>query len=713
MKKCHSGRCYFLLLLGALGLFPDECHAQLPQSRLDRIFPLGCEAGSTLVLDIAGKDIDDVKTLHFDHPGLKAEFVKPNQFRVTIAAETPSGTYEARAVGKNGISASRLFAVCRGLTEVRQIAEGNDRRDKAQSVAMNVAINGLSRGNASDLYRFPAHKGERVTIDCQAFALDSPFQPAMILSTTEGTELVRGKPVYDRMDSLIDFVAPADGPYFLELRDLTYVGDRPYRLVISNRPRLDSVFPPAVRPGKAVELSLLGRNLPGGRQIAKVTGPEPPLEELRVPFTAPVDATRLHRWNFLNHPSSPALNARWFQLRPGPVADTLNPVTLTYADAPVTREREGNNTADTAQSVTLPTVICGRFDQPGDIDWYTFKAKAGQVISVDLLCERLGLPGDPIVVLFNAKGEEVSVFDDHGTNVEALTQLNRDPLGTFAIPENGSYRLQVQERTRRGGPRYLYALRVGQAQPDFYPVVFHETQNEPTCPVLRQGGTAFCDLCLNRRDGFNGSVTVEAEKLPRGVSCPPIHVGPNNELASVVFQAATDAPEWSGSIRLKAWAMIDGKRIERPVGCVQRRFGDSGGSATRASRAMCLAVRSTAPYILRVPPGEIKLPAGQSHEFKVKLTRHQADFKGGVRLSAWKPPAGFEVSDAEIKEGASDATIKVAVPADATPGVYTVVLRGDAQVPFSPDPKATDKPSVRVNDAALPLTVVVNEPPKK
>src|SRR5262249_44381005 len=52
MKRHHAGRCYVLLLLGALGAFPDECHAQLPQSRLDRILPLGGEAGSTVVLDI-------------------------------------------------------------------------------------------------------------------------------------------------------------------------------------------------------------------------------------------------------------------------------------------------------------------------------------------------------------------------------------------------------------------------------------------------------------------------------------------------------------------------------------------------------------------------------------------------------------------------------------------------------------------------------------
>src|SRR5438128_2221920 len=83
-----------------------QSRAELPHIRLDRIFPLGGEAGATVLLDIAGKDLDDVKALHFDHSGLKAEFVKPNQFRVTVAAGTPAGTYDVRAVGKYGISGS-------------------------------------------------------------------------------------------------------------------------------------------------------------------------------------------------------------------------------------------------------------------------------------------------------------------------------------------------------------------------------------------------------------------------------------------------------------------------------------------------------------------------------------------------------------------------------------------------------------------------------
>ena len=111
----------------------------------------------------------------------------------------------------------------------------------------------------------------------------------------------------------------------------------------------------------------------------------------------------------------------------------------------MTLEREPNDSAETAQPVTVPTVICGRFDKPGDADWYVFSAKNGEKISVDLFCERLGFPGDPFVVLFNSKGTELASFDDHGINQRALAQFNRDPLGTFNVPADGQYRIFVQD----------------------------------------------------------------------------------------------------------------------------------------------------------------------------------------------------------------------------------------------------------------------------
>src|SRR5205807_7090865 len=136
-------------------------------------------------------------------------------------------------------------------------------------------------------------------------------------------------------------------------------------------------------------------------------------------------------------------------------------------------DTQPNDTAETAQLLTLPTVICGRFDKPGDADWYSFSAKKEDSFAVDLLCERLEVPGDPYVLVFDSKGNEIAAFDDHGINFNALAQPNRDPLGVLKIPADGQYRICVQERYRNGGARYQYVLKITKVVPDFYPVVFH------------------------------------------------------------------------------------------------------------------------------------------------------------------------------------------------------------------------------------------------
>jgi hypothetical protein len=394
------------------------------------------------------------------------------------------------------------------------------------------------------------------------------------------------------------------------------------------------------------------------------------------------------------------------------LANALNPVTLLYADVPLTVEQEPNDSAEKAQPLTLPTVVSGRFDKPGDADWYQFHLKAGQSVDFMLYCERLEMMGDPFLLVMDAKGNELASFDDHGINFNALAQFNRDPVGTFQAPADGTYRLLVQEHYRRGGPRFVYALRIGKPQPDFYPVVIHETNPDPTCPVVRQGGSAFYEVCLNRRH-WNGPVTIEAEDLPRGVTCPAVHVSPQSEFASVVFTAAADAPPWAGAIRLKAWARVDGKRMERAVRCCQRRWAIANIDKSRVCREIGLAVRSTAAYGLTMPAENQSVTAGGSLEVKVRVRRLWPDFKGKVQLIGLNLPPGFGAATTEIPADKDDALIKLTVADNVPPGIYSVVFRGDAQVPFVREPNATTRANVRVADPTTPLTVEVKARVKK
>src|SRR6516162_1090624 len=129
LKLKHFSAPLFCLLLASQSL------ADLPAARFDRLTPLGGAAGSTVNLEIAGSDLEGVESLLFDHPGLKAEFVKEHRFRLYIAADVPPGTYDVRLVGKFGVSNPRLFSVSHGLSDVTQRTA-----DAPQTVPINSAI---------------------------------------------------------------------------------------------------------------------------------------------------------------------------------------------------------------------------------------------------------------------------------------------------------------------------------------------------------------------------------------------------------------------------------------------------------------------------------------------------------------------------------------------------------------------------------------------
>src|SRR5437773_2826356 len=108
----------FLLLLIVL-VGQGSLLAQLPLARLSTLFPPGGKVGSQFEVDLTGADLDEANQLHFSHPGITAKqkvtgtntVPEPNKFLITIATNVTLGVYEARVVGRFGISNPRSFVV--------------------------------------------------------------------------------------------------------------------------------------------------------------------------------------------------------------------------------------------------------------------------------------------------------------------------------------------------------------------------------------------------------------------------------------------------------------------------------------------------------------------------------------------------------------------------------------------------------------------------
>ena len=97
--------------------FSPIAFAQLPAARLSTIFPPGGKCGCTVEVTADGADLDDATEIRFSHAGLSAKPADDSdgqtsrKYSVTIAADVPPGNYEARLVGRFGITNARVFVV--------------------------------------------------------------------------------------------------------------------------------------------------------------------------------------------------------------------------------------------------------------------------------------------------------------------------------------------------------------------------------------------------------------------------------------------------------------------------------------------------------------------------------------------------------------------------------------------------------------------------
>lgn len=687
----------------ALLLLCSAARADLPSPRFDRLTPLGAAAGSAVEVEVLGGDIEDATKLVFDHKGITAEHVKDRKFKVTVAADVPAGTYDARLVGKYGVTNPRLFAVSRGVTEVAEKG-ANDERETAQAASMNCAINGNSKGGKEAYFRFPAKKGQRVVAECFAQRLDSQLDSNLTITDSEG-KLLASNGDYFGKDSFAEFVAPRDGDYLVGINDLSFRGGHPYRLLISDQPHVENVFPRVVQAGQKAELTILGRNLGSGAKPSGLSVNDLPLEALTDSLAPPDDILKGGRFTFTEHPTGHSVlptaatcTMHGFQHRGVP---------LLVTDLPVTPEQEPNDDPLKPQKVALPAAVAGRFDKERDADWYEIEPPENGSYTFEVYCERIAGRADPYLVVLDEKDGRVGELDDFGIRMNAFDGHLRDVSGGINLSAKKKYRVLVQDRYRRGGARYQYVLTIRKATPDFYPAVIHHQNPGPGGTTVRKGGAAYLDVVIHNTGGFGGEVTITASDLPKGLHVAPTTINSDNR-SVVVLWADKDAPEFVGPITLTATGKSGDQTITREVRAYTRVWNSTDLNSSRPTRELVVAVAGEpAPFALIPAVEKLEVEAGKKVELVVKAERLWPEFKGSITLIPLSFPNPVKMNTVTVAEGKSEATVTLEVQANARPGTYTIALTGQGQVPFAKDPKAGSKPNTLVPIPSRPVTLVV------
>jgi len=212
------------------------------------IFPLGGPVGRPTTVQLRGWNLDT------------------NQ--VMVAPGAP-GSLPVTARHGDHVSPAVPFAADT-LPECAE-TEPNNTPASAQPIALPMIINGrVDAPGDADVFKFTGRAGERVVAEVTARRLGSPLDSVLRLTDAQGRELAYNDDCDDlgeglethHADSYLSLTLPADGDYFLTLRDAQKAGgpDYAYRLRVS-APRPDfalRVSPSAVtlRAGATVPLSV-------------------------------------------------------------------------------------------------------------------------------------------------------------------------------------------------------------------------------------------------------------------------------------------------------------------------------------------------------------------------------------------------------------------------------------------------------------------------
>src|SRR5947209_2436833 len=191
----------------------------------------------------------------------------------------------------------------------------------------------------------------------------------------------------------------------------------------------------------------------------------------------------------------------------------LSPSGLPFrvVDLPNVNEVEPNDAVATAtKGGQAPCAFNGVIDKPGDIDFFRFAAKKGQVFDVHCYARRLGSPLDPVLYVYNDKGGALTGNDDMPGSPDSYVR--------FAVPADGDYLLSVTDHLKKGGPTYAYRVEVAPVQPRVdvaVPVFSLYTQDRQWVAIPK--GNRYATLLSTTRADWSGDLALEAAGLPQGV----------------------------------------------------------------------------------------------------------------------------------------------------------------------------------------------------
>jgi hypothetical protein len=568
---------------------------------------------------------------------------------ITLSTNAEPGEREIRLATPTGLSNPLRFWVGQlpeftkretktipDITNLRQLRLNNEQKAVApteMNISLPAVVNGQILPGGVDRYRFQARKGLQLVVAASARelipyladAVPGWFQAALALYDAKGHELKHADHYLFHQDPVLHCEIPKDGEYVVEIRDSIYRGreDFVYRIILGEVPYVTSIFPLGGPVAAQTTVELKGWNLPV-TSLTQTNG-EPGVYPLAVRNEDGI----------------------------------INRLPFAVDNLPECLEKEPNSTIAAAQPVSLPIIVNGRVDHPGDWDVFRFEGRAGDTVVAEVYARRLDSPLDSVLKLTDAAGTQLAYNDDHEDKGAGLDTHYADSYITATLPRDGSYYIHLGDAQHQGGSEFAYRLRISLPRPDFALRVV------PSSLSVRGGASAPVTVYALRRDGFTNEISLDLADAPKGFRLTGAKVPANQDQVRLTLQAPPEATDAPIHLSMEGRAFIQGHPVEHlavPADDMMQAFAYRHLVAARE-----LDVTVSGRFMNRMPlkilsATPVKIPAGGTA--RVRISAPGSAFTNRVRLELSEPPEGitlgsvspgFEGTEIELRSDATKA----------------------------------------------------------
>ncbi len=606
---------------------------------LTTINPRGAQRGTDAVLNFTGGRLSDAVEVQVYYPGItvsKLQVVNDSTVKVTvkIAADCRLGEHALRVRCASGITEMRTFWV--GPYPIVNEKEPNNDFAAPQKIPLNCTVEGIADNEDVDYYAVEMKKGQRLSVEVEGMRLgNTMFDPFVAILDSKRFELATSDDASNiGQDCCCSIICPADGAYIIKVHESSYRGNGAcqYRLHVGTFPRPTAVVPAGGKLGEEIEVTFVG----------DPTGPIK--QKIKLPSAMPAEPFAAFCQD------AGGISPSGIRFRVSEFGNVI--------------EHEPNDAiAQANKAVAAPVAFNGAIDKPGDVDFFKFVAKKGQVFDLHCYARRLGSPLDPVLYFTNAQGGVIAGNDD---------AIGPDSYMRVTIPADGEYGVYVIDHLKKGGPNYFYRIEVTPVQPRLTMTIpkvdfFGYSQERQAIPVHR--GNRWAVLATASRADFGGDLALGTANLPPGITAQADTMPANLNQTPMVFEAAPTAP-LGGTL-----GEITAKHNDPKVGISSHyeqvvflvAIPNQGVYWTHTLPKASIAVADEAPFKIDVIEPKVPLVQTGSMNLKVVTTRN-AGFKGPITVYPLFNPPGV---------GSSNA---VTIPAGQNEALFFVNANGGAQI---------------------------------